>query len=69
MVWEGIFELEQFLLYVRVWSITVEIQVMAKPSASYPCTQKRVWAQESWGISQDLHPSLGQFINKWNKSV
>lgn len=42
--------LEQFLWYETVWSVAVDIQVMAKPCAFSPCSQKKAWDQESWGL-------------------
>lgn len=42
--------LEKFLWYETVWSIAVEMQVMAKPCAFSPCSQKKSRDQESWGI-------------------
>lgn len=39
--------LEQFLWYETMWSIAVDIKVMAKPCGFSPCSQKKAWDQES----------------------
>lgn len=60
--------LEQFLWYETVWSIAVEIQVMAKPCAFPPCSQKKVPRSRELGNPPRVYNPLlvGSLASKTN---